>query len=72
MFTYTIQPRFSETDGMGHINNTVPPVWFEEARIGVFTIFNPSLTPFQWNLIRNSPSTRHTGAANESWPPWPR
>lgn len=27
-----ITPRFSETDANGHINNTVPPVWFEEGR----------------------------------------
>lgn len=28
-----IRPRFSETDAMGHINNTSVPVWFEEARL---------------------------------------
>ncbi len=27
-----IWPRFSETDANGHINNTVPAVWFEEGR----------------------------------------
>jgi acyl-CoA thioester hydrolase len=27
-----IRPRFSETDANGHINNTVPAVWFEEGR----------------------------------------
>ncbi len=28
-----IRPRFSETDALGHINNTSVPVWFEEARL---------------------------------------
>ena len=27
MFTTPIVPRVSETDGAGHINNTVTPVW---------------------------------------------
>lgn len=29
----TIRPRFSETDALGHINNTSVPVWFEEGRL---------------------------------------
>lgn len=32
-FKVTIQVRFSETDLFGHMNNTVPFVYFEEARI---------------------------------------
>ncbi|MBI1317361.1 MAG: acyl-CoA thioesterase [Candidatus Hydrogenedens sp.] len=51
MFHFTVQPRFSETDGLGHINNTVLPVWFEEARTDLFRIFNPSLAMSSWNLI---------------------
>ncbi|MBF0353392.1 MAG: acyl-CoA thioesterase [SAR324 cluster bacterium] len=51
MFEFIIKPRFSETDALGHINNTVVPVWFEEARIGVFEIFNPGLSISTWNLI---------------------
>ena len=27
-----IRPRFCETDALGHINNTVLPVWFEDGR----------------------------------------
>jgi acyl-CoA thioester hydrolase len=45
------QPRFSETDALGHINNTVIPVWFESARDPVFRIFNASLDLNSWNLI---------------------
>jgi len=31
-FTTTIKPRFYETDGLGHISNTVIPAWFEIGR----------------------------------------
>lgn len=51
MFHYTLQPRFSETDGLGHINNSALPVWLEEARFEIFRIFNPSLSMKTWNLI---------------------
>ncbi|MBE8168314.1 MAG: acyl-CoA thioesterase [Shewanella sp.] len=36
---------------MGHISNTVIPVWFEAARDPIFEIFNPSLKLTEWNLI---------------------
>ena len=51
MFRHQIAPRFSETDALGHINNTALPVWFEEARAEVFRLFNPSLRFETWNLI---------------------
>lgn len=51
MFVQTLSPRFSETDGLGHINNTVIPVWFESARTPIFKVFNPSLDLAKWNLI---------------------
>lgn len=51
MFSMTIAPRFSETDGLGHINNTVVPVWFEAAREPIFKIFNPQMDLTKWNLI---------------------
>lgn len=47
----TIQPRFTETDGLGHINNTVIPVWCEAARTPIFEIFIPDLALEKWNLI---------------------
>ena len=51
MFTQHLIPRFSETDALGHINNTVIPNWFESARIDVFRLFNEELDLTNWNLI---------------------
>ncbi|MDX3775584.1 thioesterase family protein [Chromatiaceae bacterium AAb-1] len=51
MLQEIVQPRFSETDALGHINNTVFPVWFEAARTPLFRIFTPDLNVQQWKLI---------------------
>ena len=51
MFEFQILPRLSETDAIGHINNTVLPAWFEEARRDLFKIFIPDLSMQTWNLI---------------------
>jgi len=51
MLTETIQPRFNETDALGHINNTVVAAWFEGARDPIFRLFTPDLNPAQWRLI---------------------
>ena len=51
MFTIKISPRFAETDALGHINNTVVPVWFEQARAPVFRFFTPDLDFRKWKLI---------------------
>ena len=51
MFTFTLRPRYSETDALGHITNTVMPVWFEEARAPIFEIFMPERRLEDWNLI---------------------
>ena len=51
MFSVVIQPRFVETDALGHINNTVLPQWFEQARSPIFKFFVPSMNPAEWNLI---------------------
>ena len=51
MLEMQIQPRFQETDALGHINNTVPAVWFESARDPLFRIFSPELDVHDWHLI---------------------
>ena len=43
MFRTAIQPRFGDTDCLGHINNAVLAAWFENARTPIFRIFNPEL-----------------------------
>ncbi|WP_166264614.1 acyl-CoA thioesterase [Marinobacter caseinilyticus] len=51
MFQLTVEPRFNDTDALGHISNTAFPVWFEQARTPVFAIFHPALTMDDWPLI---------------------
>ena len=43
MFVTTVQPRFGDMDVLGHINNTVPVIWFELARNPLYKIFDPEL-----------------------------
>ena len=43
MFKTTVNPRFGDMDVLGHVNNTVPVVWFELARNPLFKIFDPEL-----------------------------
>ncbi len=51
MWTLKVEPRFNETDALGHINNTVLPIWFEQARNPLFKYFTPDLDPQDWHLI---------------------
>lgn len=51
MFSMQINPRFCDTDAMGHINNTVLPVWFLEGRESILRIFNPSLNTEEVSLV---------------------
>jgi acyl-CoA thioester hydrolase len=51
MFKEILQPRFAETDALGHINNATLPVWFEQSRTPIFRIFVPNLEVKAWNLI---------------------
>ncbi len=51
MFKTTIEPRVSETDGVGHINNTTIPVWFEAGRNPLFKLFTPDDSFENWKMI---------------------
>ncbi len=51
MFTKQTIVRFSECDGLGHVNNTTYYIYMEEARVDLFRLFIPSLDLTQWNLI---------------------
>ena len=51
MFSLLINPRFCDTDAMGHINNTVVPVWFLEGRESILRIFNPNLSTEEVSLV---------------------
>lgn len=51
MYKTVITPRVSETDGVGHINNTVLPVWFEAARNPIFSLFTPDHDFSRWKMV---------------------
>ena len=51
MYHEQITPRFGDIDGLRHVNNTVIPGWFEQARNPIYRIFNPEFVFESWNLI---------------------
>ncbi|MGI2328656.1 acyl-CoA thioesterase [Planococcus sp. YIM B11945] len=51
MYTTILAPRVSETDAVGHINNTVLPVWFEAARNPIFSLFTPDHDFSKWKMV---------------------
>ena len=51
MFVLELEPRFNDTDALGHINNASMVTWMEESRRPIFKIFNPTLSVSKWNLI---------------------
>lgn len=51
LFHTVIDPRPSETDANGHINNTVLPIWLEAGRKEIFKIFTPDLSFKNWKLV---------------------
>jgi len=44
MFSIIVRPRFGDLDALGHVNNTVPGLWFETGRNPILEIFDPELT----------------------------
>lgn len=51
MYEKVLSPRVSETDGVGHINNTTLPVWFEAARNPLFALFTPDHDFAKWKMV---------------------
>ncbi len=51
VFVHEVKVRFSECDGLGHVNNAKYYTYMEEAREDIFRLFNPSLRLETWNLI---------------------
>lgn len=51
VFNIVINPRFCDTDAIGHINNTVFPVWFLEGREAILKIFNPNLATDDVSIV---------------------
>ncbi|MEN1970426.1 thioesterase family protein [Lentibacillus sp. N15] len=51
MYQTVIEPRVSETDGIGHINNTTVPIWFEAGRNEIFKLFTPDDNFANWRMI---------------------
>lgn len=51
MLETIIEPRVSETDGAGHINNTTIPIWFEAGRNKIFEMFTPDFSFDNWRCI---------------------
>lgn len=51
MYLEKITPRFGDSDGLRHVNNTVIPGWFEQARNPIYRVFNPEFVFESWNLI---------------------
>jgi len=43
LFRTHIHPRFCDTDALGHIGNTVVPVWLLEGRESLLKLFAPDL-----------------------------
>lgn len=43
MFRTRIHPRFCDTDALGHVSNTVVPVWLLEGRESLLRLFVPDL-----------------------------
>lgn len=51
MLELSLTPNFRDIDGLRHVNNTMLPVWFEQARLPLYKICNPAMSFEQWNLI---------------------
>jgi acyl-CoA thioester hydrolase len=51
VYRTVIVPRVSETDGVGHINNTTVPIWLEAGRNDFFKLFTPDSSFKNWKIL---------------------
>ncbi|MBU9672506.1 acyl-CoA thioesterase [Planococcus sp. CP5-4] len=63
MYKTIITPRVSETDAVGHINNTTLPVWFEAGRNPLFELFTPDHDFAKWKMVIVKTTLEFTGQA---------
>lgn len=61
MYKTLVTPRVSETDAVGHINNTTLPVWFEAGRKPVFDLFTPDHDFAHWKMVIVKTTLEFTG-----------
>jgi acyl-CoA thioester hydrolase len=61
MYRTIIEPRVSETDGVGHINNTTIPIWFEAGRNQLFKLFTPDSSFKNWKMIILNMNVEYVG-----------
>ena len=51
IFETTLQPRFCDADVLGHVSNTIIPVWFEESRRPIFRAMLPEIDIKSWAFV---------------------
>ena len=49
--TVKLQPRFCDTDALGHLSNVAYPAFFELGRTPIFEAFTPGMDTNKWNMI---------------------
>ncbi len=63
MLTTTLQVRFNECDGLGHVNNAVYYTYMETGRIELFRLLDPAMDLDNWKLIVVSTSCEYKAQA---------
>ncbi|SDX39254.1 acyl-CoA thioester hydrolase [Marininema mesophilum] len=60
----TLQVRFNECDGLGHVNNAVYYTYMEAARTELFQLLDPEMDLNNWKLIVVSTSCEYKAQAS--------
>ncbi|MBX6395826.1 MAG: acyl-CoA thioesterase [Alicyclobacillaceae bacterium] len=59
----TLQVRFNECDGLGHVNHAVYYTYMETARIELFRLLDPEMDVNNWKLIVAATSCEYKAQA---------